>query len=472
MSTISPKLKIDTPPQLSMNKQIASWFSDYWIIAFALASFALLLQAVYILSYLSVGSYQLNDVSYYLDETQATIEDIQGLPSNAWKTADTLLFKAQSSKVWLKINLPKTTMKKETFLRFNDPLIDKIELYIDASNTANIVIQSPIVLGDTVAFKQRGLGLPNIIVPLPASNQDTTLFVAGSSKLAIDLSLGLWSSEDFISYHAQHTVFFGLLFGYIMALVCYSIMMFATAKKPEYRWYGCFLLGFALHIIAISGYGYQYLWPQSQSIQSIAGGATVCLAFLFLLKFSEALLKPEGRIEKATLKFLVYTHLIIILLSLLTLNVLFVKLSLLAIVLTSLVMPLLCFTLSKNKQAKIALFLGVVWFVMFLACFVAVMDRLQVFSVNIDPIFILLLGFHVETLLIGSALIYGYRVSSSETLQLKEAAIKDEAKAIRAKDQILAIQKHAQLKLQSQVKRQTVKLESALSNLSKASNEL
>lgn len=466
-----PKFIANMNAKCAVNNRVWAWILQYWIMALVVASIVLLLQAVYVLNYLASGTYDLEEVTYYQGKPDSTIESIFQLPAKSWKRPKSFTFRAVESKFWLKIDIPIDISKNETLVRFNDPLMDRIEFYEVVNEKGVSSVKHQFLLGDTVDFDQRAFDLPNMIVPLSASKQKTSIYIAGSSTLMVNMSFGLWSSENFISYNAHHTVFFGLLFGYVLALVCFSLMMFATIRKHEYMWYCFYLIGFCVHIMALSGYGYQYIWPQYESLQSVAGGATASLAFLFLVKFTETVIVPSSKLLKNSFKVVVYTHLIITLLSLLTLNVLFVKLSVLAVLLTSFVMPIICFRIGE-KGSKPAKFLSLVWFVMLLAFSVSVMDRMQLLAINIDPVFVLIVGFHIEALLIGMALIYGYRVSYYQTLMLKEAATKDEEKALQAKDQILAIQKDAQLKLEKQVKAQTVQLESALSNLSQASDEL
>ncbi len=451
--------------------RLKAWFSRYWIIVFALGSIVLLVQAIYMLGFLSKGSYPLQNLKVYKAHYAVDIHEIHALPVYKWKNTERLLFSNTDEKVWLKFEIPPDVAEQKTLLRFNDPLIDEIELYVFEHKGNAAQLKTQLSLGDTLAFEQRLFNLSNVVVPFKASKNRLTVYIAGSSKFSLNLSMGLWSSQDFMAYNGHHKVFFGAICGYILALVCYSLMMFATSRKPEYMWYCAYLIGFSLHILALSGFGYQYLWPNSPALQSVMGGTTISLSFLFLVKFTEILIAPSKRIQKIVFKMIVFACLALALLSLLTLHVAFVKLTLLLIFIANVLMPILCFSIGM-KGSKVAKFLGLMWTIMFMGGGVSMLDRLQIIPLYLDATLTLVLAFHVETLLICSALIYGYQTSFYNTIALREAAIKDEAKAIMAKDQILSIQKDAQLKLEAQVKAQTQQLEGALSELSKASVEL
>lgn len=471
MTILHPQKRNDERLRPTGLKQLKDWLSRYWIIVFALGSIVLLVQAIYILGFLSKGSYPLQNLKVYKAKYAVDIHAIHALPDDKWKTTERLLFSNANEKVWLKFEIPAEIAEQKTLLRFNDPLIDKIELFVFEHSGNAKQLKMQFSLGDTLAFEQRLFELPNVVVPFKASEKKLTVYVTGTSKLSLNLSMGLWSSQDFMAYNGHHKIFFGAICGYILSLVCYSLMMFATARKPEYMWYCAYLIGFSLHILTLSGFGYQYLWPNSPALQSVMGGTTISLSFLFLVKFTEILIIPSKRIQIVVFRMIVFACLAIALLSLLTLHVIFVKLALLVIFIVTLLMPILCFSIDV-QGSKVAKFLGLMWTIMLMGGGVSMLDRLQILPLNLDATLTLVVAFHIETLLIGSALIYGYQSTFYKTIALREAAIKDEAKAIKAKDQILSIQKDAQLRLEAQVKAQTQQLEGALSELSKASVEL
>ena len=475
MSAAQANEKSSLIAKLVKNSRILPWLSQYWIMAFVLGSIVLLVQAIYVLGYLEKGSFELDQAEYYIADTTIPFNDIQKIPSQHWKKSSSLKFDNTSSKVWLKIVIPKDYLKKELLLRFNDPLVDSLELlFVSSEDPNDATVQQQFLLGDSQEFDKRLFGLPNIVVPVAASNNDTILYIAGVSRINIDLSFGLWTVDEFIEFNAHQTIFYGLLFGYILALICYSLMIVATTKKIEYLWFCFYLIAFYLHVFSLSGYAYQFLWPNSVALQNAAAGITISFAFFFLIKFTEILLGKLTKALRLTFKLFALANLAIALLGLISLSTFYVKISMVAISITSLIMPLLCFSigLKGTKASKVSNFLGVVWLIMLTVGGLSIIDRLQVLPFSVDPTFILIVAFHIEALIIGAALILGYRTSFYETLKNKEAAIKDEAEAIAAKDQILAIQKDAQLKLEKQVKAQTLQLEGALNNLSIASNEL
>jgi len=468
---LPPTLENKITTGASRDNLVFKVLSRYWITAFALFTVVILGHAIYVMSLMAYGSLSLDDKRYYIAKEGQGIEQIMMLPAKNWEKPNSLIFETDSATVWLKLNIPKALLSQASVLRFNDPLIDQVKVHVGHYDAGEWQGQRGLLLGDTFAFENRSFALPNIVVPISASNNDTIVFIGGSSKFAVNLAVGLWTLEEFIEFNSHTTIFFGMLFGYILALVCYSMLMYTTARKSEYMWYCAYLFGFAIHLMSISGYAYQYIWPSSESFQNVAGGISISLAFLFLTKFTEILIAPTKKWVIAFFKFFTYANLLIALLGLLSLNPMFVKLSLAVVILTCFGIPFLCLGSAKSGS-KMSKHLGHVWLTVMIIVLVTLLDRFQVFSLNIDPLLLLIFGFHLQTLLTGSGLIYGYRSGSFETLRLKESAIRDEAEAIKAKDQILALQKDAQLKLQAQVKQQTLQLENALNNLSLASKEL
>lgn len=281
----------------------------------------------------------------------------------------------------------------------------------------------------------------------------------------------MWSNEGFIAFHDHLTTFLGIVFGYIMALFCYSCMMFAKARRPEYLWYGLFLIGFLLHSIALSGIGFQYLWSQAVGLQMVMGGASIGITFACLIKFTQIVIATNKKLYNFLFSAQVYLHLVASLLSIYTLNTFLIKLHLIAVLFSSFLVPIICL-LTHREGYKKNIFFALVWLVNLCTSIFTMSALIGFSSLNLDPLYILFIGFHLQTLLIGSALVYEYRESFLRTLQSKETALIDKAKTVKVKDEILKLQQDAQNKLKQQVQAQTMQLEDALSDLSFASKEL
>ncbi|MFW8591658.1 sensor domain-containing diguanylate cyclase [Glaciecola sp. 2405UD65-10] len=468
-------LRVTKMKNSALNKGPASFFlkdvfNHYWVYIFVVLSLAILFKTISYFSSAEKGSFDLDNVSYIQSPQKDDISSIVGLPEGAWHTVLVPNFDGQQSSVWMKIPLNLSMVKSETILRFSDPLVDTLDVYVVRHLEHTDMIMPVQYTGDTRPFSLRALDVPNSVALIEPSQYESTIYVRGKSKISVDLQASLWTSEDFITFHDKHTLFFGLLFGYVIALIGYCLMTYATARKLEYLWFCFFLVCYITHIGTVSGFGFQYIWPSSTEFQSIVGGVSINLLFAALTQFTKSILLPERKTFQRVFNVVVVANVLVAALSVLTSHIVFVTIGIFIVLITSLLVPLLCWGKSSNTSLQKLIVL--IWIILIVACIFSTVDRYSLLPLNIDPVFILIIGFHLITLVVGLAMVHDYKVSHKTTHDFREAALKDKEKAVISKDQILTLQKQSQRQLEEQVKAQTLQLEGALQDLTSASREL
>lgn len=466
-----------TSPKYSATiNELRKFFAKYWLVVFIFGSVVAFTQATLFLTKEAKGDIAIIKSSFFIDHTyELTFASVNALPDEQWRERDveSLKFRPANGKIWLKIAIP-AQKEKSAYLRFNNPSINTVDIKLLTASQTNkdqSVLLADFNVGDRKAFHTRDIALPEFVIPLNLPQQASRLFISISPELAIDLNFGLWSQQGLIEFNNHISIFFGIVFGYLAALFCYSLTMYATVQKSEYLWYGLYLGGFLLHAMTLSGFAFQYLWPEGTGLQAIMSGVSLSLSFLCLVKFTQKIIATKSKRYNQGFNFLVYGHVASCLMSVFTQNPLFLKFHLVAVALTAISVPLICSAIAK-EGSKVARFFVLVWLVYLVTCLIAILGILDYIYWPLNHVYTLMLGFHIESLLIGSALIYGYRMTYIQTLKMKELALKEKEKSLHAKNQILKLQQDAKDKLEEQVKAQTTQLESALSNLSLASAEL
>ena len=447
-------------------------FSPYWIAGCVLLSVVLLIQAVTFFVDESKGSYPIENARYYKGfQEKASIADALLLSEEQWIATQSLVFTQSDRHIWAKFSIPKALKNKDFIIRFNDPLIDYLQVYVVRDGKNGPEVQQHFEGGDSIHFSRRSFALANNTLSINANNQQTFIYVEGASKPLLNMNASVWTSTDFISFNDKYTVFFGLTYGYTLALVCYCIMMLTTAKRREYLWFFSYLVCFLLHIMSLSGHGFQYLWPNQTGLQSVMGSITISLTFTALTQFSASVINTKLIVYQRIFKLMVYTHLVIACIGLISLNTIINQISVIAVIVSVLVMPILCMLMNDVNKAVQTL-CCLIWGILTSVTVFLLLAHFEWLSFSVDPLFILMIGFQLETILIGIALIYQYRLFYIETSVLKEAALRDRGKALQSKDEIVQLQNDSQNKLEQQVKAQTLQLQSALNDLNSASVEL
>jgi diguanylate cyclase (GGDEF)-like protein len=73
---------------------------------------------------------------------------------------------------------------------------------------------------------------------------------------------------DDIRVSAQWSQYaYGLMYGYLFALIAYNLMLYAGLRKRSYLYYLLYLSSFILANLAYTGHGFAWLWPESTLIQ-------------------------------------------------------------------------------------------------------------------------------------------------------------------------------------------------------------
>lgn len=418
------------------------------------------------------GSYPLEQIALLTSATSnSEISDVLTAPDRHWELLDEITVENGALLAWLRIAVPKDAQIAETLLRFSDPLMDSIVVYQVAQDDQGEQVINIAKMGDNQAFKHRFLALPNVVVPLRSYNNGYTLYVKGESRVAVNLEAKLWKLNDFIVFNDLFTVFFGVLLGYILALTCYSVMMLASSYRTEYFWYGAYLAAFCLQILSTSGFGFQYLWPNSIVIQSVMASASGCLAIFTLIKFTAILLSVNQKSFQNIFRILAYSTLTVILMVIITAETWAIKLGAFSSLIMSILMALTCIVLAIKGNHK-ARFFAIIWGILSTSIVTSILVRLRLLSLDMDPLYILIQGFYLESLMMGVALITNFKHHYQGTQLSRKHALEKQAQSVKAKNKLVKMQNEAKSNLEEQVKRQTLQLEMAIGELSQASIEL
>lgn len=444
-----------------------NWF---WLVV--LSTVIMLMQSSADLSEQARGSIKVEEASFFIQQTtQLSPQDIIYLPNEAWTPTEHPSFGKIDGTLWLRLKLPVLETEQNIVLRLTDPLLDHVTVYTIHEREGKKELHLHVQSGDELVFSTRQLALPNQAVSLDAKGGDNYIYIAASSKRPLDLAYGIWNSNEFIKFTNNITIFFGFAFGYMLALAFYSFMMMATNNRKDQLWFALLLGCFLIHTFALSGFGYQFLWPESPRIQSISSAVSTSFVYMCLVKFSVAATDSPDSIYTKLSNTAVWMLLGLVILSCVTLSPATVPLHVIAIGLLTFLMPIMGLHMIKNR-VKFARILTLVWGLSSITALVSILVRFNVLPATVEAIYILLIGFHIKITVTGGALILGYRTIYIKTLRNKDAALKNKMKAEAAKDELLRIQNDAKKELEHQVKVQTKQLEEALKKLSLASEEL
>jgi signal transduction histidine kinase/CheY-like chemotaxis protein len=224
------------------------------------------------------GEYSLSDI-VKLDETNVEL------------LTEKILNKGfTSSTYWLIFSLLDRTIDNKTQswkLETTYPLLDYLDIYI-VDKDKNV---EHIKLGDTYPYSQRPIDHRNFIVPIPLhDNERKDIYVRISTSSSMQLPIFIWHPDYFFEAHSTEQYGLGLYYGMMLVMFFYNFFLWFSIRDPNYLWYIGYLAAFAILQATVSGLSYQYLWPNSPWIESIAPPISIALVGFFGTAFTRRFL--------------------------------------------------------------------------------------------------------------------------------------------------------------------------------------
>ena len=239
----------------------------------------------------------------------------------------------------------------------------------------------------------------------------------------------------------------GIFYGLMLVMILYNIFLYLSVKRKSYLYYVCFVSSFLILQLGLTGFGFQYLWPNTPWINdySIATGGAFSL--LFLILFARAFLKL-GKVPLFSLPVLGMLFLAsVLVLSSLILPYKWVILPLAISVIISAIMLIAMAVHRYVNGYHEARFYLLAWVVMVTGSIIYLLKQMGILPVNALTEYSMQLGSAFEMILLSLAL--ADRINSMK-IRLQSANIE----------------------LERKVDERTEKLETTLLQLEKANQQL
>ena len=184
-----------------------------------------------------------------------------------------------SAAYWFVVPLEnKQTSPLTRLLMFEPSWLDDVRVTLTDDHG---VVQS-FVGGDTHAFAQRSVSyrLTNFTLTLPPGK--STLFVRVQTRDPFFVNLRLMSLDSFAKFSASEALYYGLVYGGLLSLLLFNLVLFLSAREKTYLAYCCLLVTFLIMHATYNGHVFQWLFPESPEL----GGNWINSAFIYFYCFA------------------------------------------------------------------------------------------------------------------------------------------------------------------------------------------
>ncbi len=222
------------------------------------------------------------------DSRQAlTLDELEALKPKWRRHPDTTPnFGLSPDAYWfrLRVTLPEASDQWRLSIEF--PLLDRVDLYLQFDQRT---IQQE-QFGDRLPFSQRPLRHRNFHIPLRLNYAgEYEIYLRVQSAGSLQLPVTFWLRDEQEAEAASDYLSAGLYIGFIAAILLFNFFIAATTREMYILYFTCFLLAYLLFYISLSGYGFEYLWPDNlwleERLTILAVAAACIFATLFARRF-------------------------------------------------------------------------------------------------------------------------------------------------------------------------------------------
>lgn len=185
------------------------------------------------------------------------------------------------SAFWFKVSLTVDASQRR-LIELAYPRLDHINVYIFQDGRRVDEHE----LGDQHPFRSRPIDYTNFVFPLelPAGSV-TEIFIRLETASAMQLPMILWDPDTFISYSHQISFLDGLIYGFLIALAVYHLMLFLQIREASFLYLTCYTLSISVALGTLGGRSFAFLWPDAIGWNETAfvfmGGCSVLFSCLF-----------------------------------------------------------------------------------------------------------------------------------------------------------------------------------------------
>lgn len=226
---------------------------------------------------------------YRSDDIHISMDDALSALRNGYFTQSgnsVINFGIGSKPVWLALQVSNSGESAvQRNLLFETSWLDKVDAYFLQGNR----LAGSHHTGDSLLFSQRPVNHRFFVLGHAFETGETTVLVRIASTDAMVLPIFFMSAEELADRNTLQAYGYGFMYGVILALVAYNLMLYIGLRASLYLCYSIYLLLFLALNAAYTGFGYQWLWPESPHWQQWANPVLMMACtvggFAFALRF-------------------------------------------------------------------------------------------------------------------------------------------------------------------------------------------
>lgn len=190
---------------------------------------------------------------------------------------------------WFRVSLGNPSARPDyRLLEVGYPSIDDIQFFLMDGDR----VIDQVRMGDHLPFHARPITHHHFVLPLDLDAATTsTLYIRVQTSGVLQLPLTLWQRDAFSTSMQGNQLIAGMYFGIMLIMLVYNLVVFFVLRHPSYLAYVGFVLAIPMFVSSLTGYSYQYFWPDAPFWNERSIGFFLSLAILFGTIFTHLFLE-------------------------------------------------------------------------------------------------------------------------------------------------------------------------------------
>lgn len=238
---------------------------------------------------------------YFEDKSaKMDFEQIKDLPQDAFKPlnrdVDSQLF--TTSAFWYKFDVyNKETTPIKKLIVIGIPWIDSVKIHIESKNSKLWVYEG----GDTFAYKNRSLDHVNTNFEHEFGSGYSSLYVQIKTLDPFIVPISVMDSSEFLQDEIVHSNYTGFVYGIIMAMLLYNLILFFRIKIAYYGFYVLYLGLFLVMNASYNCYTFKWFFYDYPTIQNWFESTFIYLFSIGGILFAQSFLNLKNSFARLNL---------------------------------------------------------------------------------------------------------------------------------------------------------------------------
>lgn len=422
-------------------------------------------------SNLALADENLADLKYLVDGERKY--DIETLPVEtlSWQSlpGSVVDLGYTTDSIWVKFRIAPSP-DRHRFLLLDYPLIDWVSVWIGVDGRYT----QPVVVGDSQPASHKRINIPAHLVDLEPSDEwtDVVLNIQPSFS-AVQLPLKVIEQQELVNTFIPEMILYGGAIGVLLVMSCYHLLLFYFTRLRLYGVYGCYVFGMLCLVLQVTGFNYQYLWPNNPG-----WGITFSNLFLPVLLFfgvtfiKELLLAGETHQPVSLVLFVVRVLAVVLFLLSWAFHTQWLYLLNIATLLVVCLIAIFIGLWLAYKGNKVAKYFSLSWMPLLLGGVLMILDKSGYVSRSFLSHYSLFFGVIAEVVLLSMVVAYRFNEEKKARLDAQALAIENEREAKRNLSALLESKARHANELEFKVNERTRQLQDTLLLLERVNQRL